>query len=308
MTVSPISHSFTVTDGAFRAVPVPISISNEFDYFGSLLGLKRLPEEKNTSYKERLFDVYVHKANSTYTGLVNGITRELDLEFFNPITVTLNTGLDPSWSPKIEFSESIVYVWKDINTKLLDIEIIRGDPTTPEYFIGGLVDTINTSTVFTATADSLYLETRSDCILNSSSTQTIINQPLQASQYNYLGNENIERHSVVFSNKKVFRLEVDTEEEADVSGTYFIDYETGYIKNFDIPSDASFIQYSFTQSPFQPKASPVIVRAVNSPDFQRLIFNQVILQDGSLTNGTPNKLGAEIVNEIMSVIPTYWGT
>ena len=107
--LSSVSFSFTVSDIAVRAVPIATAVSNEMDYFGSLLDLKRLPEERNDSYKERLLDVYVHRANSTYTGLINGITRELNLDLFKPITLTLNTGLDTSWSPRIEFVDNIVY-------------------------------------------------------------------------------------------------------------------------------------------------------------------------------------------------------
>lgn len=52
---------------------------NRFDDFGYLLGLERLPEERNDPYRDRLTDVFVHRAGFRYTGLMNGINRELGL-------------------------------------------------------------------------------------------------------------------------------------------------------------------------------------------------------------------------------------
>lgn len=52
---------------------------NRFDDFGYLMGLKRLPKEKNKAYRERIKDVRVHRAATDYPGLMNGICRELAL-------------------------------------------------------------------------------------------------------------------------------------------------------------------------------------------------------------------------------------
>lgn len=52
---------------------------NFFDEFGLLLDTPRLPEEVNAKYKERLLDVFKNESNSTRTGLVNGIAREVGI-------------------------------------------------------------------------------------------------------------------------------------------------------------------------------------------------------------------------------------
>lgn len=304
---SSISYTFNINDAAFKATPVATSISNEFDYIGSLLGLKRLPEERNDSYKRRLLDVFVDRANSTYTGLVNGITRELALEFFHPLTISLRSDIDPSWSPRIEFKDGIVYVWQDISTRALEMTINRSDRGRPEYHLSGLTDLINTSAVFTAELDTTYQDQRSDTIVNSSSTRTIINQQLISSRFNHLGVSNIERGSISINNNKVFRLEVASLEDVDAPGKYFVDYTSGLITSFSTPSDDLSIQYNFIQTPFVTRASPVIIRAINSPEFQQVMFNQVVLQDGSLANGTATIKGAEIINELMSVTGMFWG-
>ena len=303
-----ISHSFEVADVSIRGIPVPNPVFNEFDYFGTLLGLKRLPEEKNDSYKTRLLDVFTHRASSTYTGLVNGITRELGLTLFKPITISVRTDIDPTWSPRIEFVDNIVYIWKDIATKLLDKTIDRATPGTEAYFIGGLVDAINSSTVFTAVLnDSDYEWQRSDCIVNQSSSKLVQQQPLLSSRSNFLGLGNIDKTSVVFSDVLTFRTEVSSQSLVTSSGKYYINYKTGIIKSFSVPDAGASILYSYLQEPFIPVASKVIIRPFNTQEFQSVLFNQTIQPDGTTTNATPTALGAEIINELLSVVPMYWG-
>lgn len=52
---------------------------NSLDEFGLLLGVKRLPGEKNIALKERILDVFHYPANATKLGLYFGIARELGL-------------------------------------------------------------------------------------------------------------------------------------------------------------------------------------------------------------------------------------
>jgi hypothetical protein len=52
-------------------------IWNVFDEFGLLLGLRRLPAERNEVFKNRILDVFVNPGNATKSGLHNGIAREL---------------------------------------------------------------------------------------------------------------------------------------------------------------------------------------------------------------------------------------
>lgn len=52
---------------------------NFFDELGLLLNLKRIDEEDNLSYKERLLNVFKYKQNSSKTGMLNAISNELGL-------------------------------------------------------------------------------------------------------------------------------------------------------------------------------------------------------------------------------------
>lgn len=303
-----VSHEFTISEIAFRGVPTPAPVFNEFDYHGTLLGLPRLLGESNANYKKRLLDVYVHRANSSYTGLINGITRELGLELFKPIRLTVKNTVDPSLSPRIEFIDDTVYIWSDTFTKTLDISINRSNPLTPEYFITGLVDAINASSTFNAELlDASYSYKRSDTIINQSSSKRIDSQFLTSSKIIHLGVPFIDRGSVVFSDRDTFKTEVASANLVNGPGKFYFDYRYGVIYTFSIPRDGAVIRYTFREETTTAVASPVIIRAIYNDGFQKTLFNQITHPDGSQTNGFPTAKGALIINELLSVAPMYWG-
>lgn len=52
---------------------------NAFDEFGLLLGLSRLPRERNKTFKNRILDVFTNPGGSTSEGIKNGLARELGI-------------------------------------------------------------------------------------------------------------------------------------------------------------------------------------------------------------------------------------
>ena len=62
-----------------KFTPAPIVIRTSLDEHGSLLDVARIPGESLSDYSSRLFDAYANRASSTYSGLLNGINRELGL-------------------------------------------------------------------------------------------------------------------------------------------------------------------------------------------------------------------------------------
>jgi hypothetical protein len=304
---SSMSHGFQVNEIAVRGVPVSNPINNELDYLGTLIGLERLPEERNDSYKGRLLDVYVSRANSSYTGLVNGITRELGLEFFSPITITLKPGVPSTVYPRIEFVDNSIFLWRDSYTQDLEMKIDRSDPSLPEYRIQGLVNKINTSLTFQASFTSGQGFKRSDTIVNQSSSKLVQSQVLTSGTRQYLVNRNLDKGSLVFSDRSTFKSEVASFTLVNAPGKYSVDYTNGVIQSFNIPEANSVIQYSYRVNQFSPKASPVIVRPIHGEEFQRVLFNQVPQPNGSTTSGTPTIIGASIINELLSVVPMFWG-
>jgi len=52
---------------------------NVFDEYGLLYDLPRISGEKNLEYKNRLLGVFRNPANTSFSGMINGISRELDV-------------------------------------------------------------------------------------------------------------------------------------------------------------------------------------------------------------------------------------
>lgn len=97
------------------STPDVYNIWNCFDEFGLLLGLPRIPGEKNRAYKARLLDVYTNPANSTYSGLINGISRELGIASSRISIEKLSDLMDPTHSGNLLNSEN-----NALGTKLED--------------------------------------------------------------------------------------------------------------------------------------------------------------------------------------------
>ena len=95
--------------------PEVYNIWNHFDEFGLELGLPRILGEKNKDYKARLTDVYVNPANSTYQGLLNGISRELGLHPADISIERLGDLMDPTYQNNLLNSEH-----NALGTKLVD--------------------------------------------------------------------------------------------------------------------------------------------------------------------------------------------
>jgi hypothetical protein len=66
------------------------------------------------------------------------------------------------------------------------------------------------------------------------------------------------------------------------------------------------VRYQYTIEPFYTQASPVILHDINGA-FREKLFQQVLQDDGTYVDGIPTELGVEIINEIFSVTPMYWG-
>jgi hypothetical protein len=93
--------------------PALHQVYNAFDEQGILLGLPRISTESNKVYKRRLLDVLVNKADSTYQGLINGITRELGYHIDNVMTLTCEvdgSGVFVRADPAVTFDGNMCYV------------------------------------------------------------------------------------------------------------------------------------------------------------------------------------------------------
>lgn len=77
---------------------------NTFDGFGLLASMNRLPDEVNSSFRERIIDAFTAKGTSDYAGLVAGINRELGLtRYTDAISIVRdNNGQTSPSEPTVE--------------------------------------------------------------------------------------------------------------------------------------------------------------------------------------------------------------
>ena len=75
---------------------------NIFDEFGLLFDTPRIKSERNSRYKERLLGVFKNRANSSLSGLINGISRELDLPHESISIHTLHNKNDTAFQNELQ--------------------------------------------------------------------------------------------------------------------------------------------------------------------------------------------------------------
>jgi len=68
------------------------SVWSFLDEIGLVLDLKRIPGERNKEYRERLYRVFTRPTDSTYQGMLNAITYELGLDFYDLISINFVGG------------------------------------------------------------------------------------------------------------------------------------------------------------------------------------------------------------------------
>lgn len=306
-----LRHQVYIDDIQVIQVPVPRNQLNQFDELGSLVSLRRLPGEKNDEFRSRIRDAYIHIANSSYRGLVYGITRELGLSLFDAIDIRPKITPDGSFlapDPYIVFDGIWLLLYSDYTNGLLDWAIDRYQVGGNYEHLGKLVQLINTTLFFEATLlDDIDPYTRSMTILNQSSREQIRMETTPMSLRFRLKHPHIARKSLFFSDRYTFSEEVSLEEDVISQGKYYVDYSKGIVRSYTIPPTRNYVRYQYTKYPFRAIASPIILHDINNENFRIKMFNQITLETGIEINGIPNKLGTDIINELMSVVPMYWG-
>ena len=289
----------------FNLTPAEHQVFNHFDRFGLLLGLPRLESERNPEYKQRLMDVFVNRSNSSYRGLINGITRELGLKLYQPLKISRNS----SAHPVIKFLDTKVYIYSDYS--LGDTGLVatfdRFEYKDGAYTIDQLVSKINSTGLFLITADSDYSSKRSMTIFNQSNLSLVANEDInRAGGSIKLSNSNLIPNSITIRSPNLTER-VSSQTLLRKRGQYFIDPVAGILFTTEAPSAGSAIRYQYINDNYTVTASPVIIHDLQSNDFKTKMFEQIQMENGEFTNGLPTELGADLINELLSVFPTAYG-
>src|SRR3990167_226837 len=293
-----------------NATPEAHHVFNELDQQGLLLGLERLEEERNTSYKQRLLDIMARRAGSSYIGLINGITRELGLEIFDAIEITALTDDDGetlATYPAVVFQDTKCTLYNDFTTDDILLEIDRFELLDGSYIIKALIDTINATGYYQAAmVNGANPYARSMTIFNQSSIGTVTAESISSGGLHIrLENTNLVPGTISIRSQNLI-TRVSSSDNLQ-TGEYFIDEESGTLISAQAPADGSFIRYRYSQNTFVAQASPVIIHTIQSDDFKTKMFRQLVTDDGT-SNGLPTALGADLICELLSVYPMNWGT
>lgn len=297
----------------YTFTPQSNSVFNELDQLGLLLGLPRLEDEKNHSYKARLMDVFVNRASSTYRGLINGITRELGYSIFDAISIVTNRD---SADRAIGTYSAVVFsdIYCTIYSNYLDgdkgiyRQIDRMDPYGEGYSLRELVAAINEGPYFTATViEGVDASRRSMNIFNQSTVQLVTNEDInKAGSVVKLANEDLLPDSVAVRSDTL-TSRVSNQVDLRNSGQYYLDYDKGIIYSYSSPSPGSVIRYKYRDENYTTLASPVILHSLQSEEFQKKMFEQVFTED-EYVHGLPTELGADLINELMSIFASSFGS
>lgn len=310
-TTGSVGYSFNVSSVRHILTPKPHAPFTELDEHGLTLSLDRLRSERNELYRRRLLETISRRANATYQGLIHGITRELGYELYKSMWVnpTLDgTGQFKAPDPYIKFEEAYLYLYSDYQNDTLEAKINRYQKGGAFEHLWRLVNRVNMSAYFEA---GLYpgvdLWTSSMTILNQTNREYVDREEVPGSTKFRLEKYPVCKDTVWFSDRSVYQVEVDTEAEVTAKGKYYIDYHNGYVTAYLPPVPGTSVQYKYHQYPFWAWASPVILHNINSEDFMTEMFEQVLQDDGTYANGVVTALGRDIINELLTYYPMYWG-
>jgi hypothetical protein len=300
-----------VTDDSKKSVWGPL------DEIGLLLDLKRLPGERNHDYRTRLFRVFTRRTDSTYQGLLNGITYELGLGFDDVLILTFTGSSD--LQPRVMVEDGILTLYSDyVDDDNFTLIQINNEPQLNLREEGAnelseLITLINSTGSFTAAlVDDPPPVKWSYCLVNFDTNVWISDETIPSSTRFTLEFPLINDGMFFFGERKVFKRLRISEDAMSQPGDFYIDIATGEVTTTSLPSGEGTVRYQYRDLPKTLEASPIALGYIGSRELQRYFFTQleVRLFDTPLEryiNNIPNDQGVEIINELFRVSKNYWG-
>jgi len=294
----------------YTGTPVCYAVYNIFDKQGLLLDLPRLEEEFNPAYKQRLFDVFVNRSDSTHRGLINGITRRLGLKIIDCMKIIPRTDIDGISllsMPAVVFEETKCYLYSNYSTGELLATLDRWEASDNAWSLEGLAEEINDTGYFTATIlDDAVDEDRSLTIFDQSSIGLVTQEDITGQGIRVILEHNNLIEGTVAVRSPTLTRKVQTQVQLVNSGDYLVNLEDGIIFSVAAPSPGSFVRYQYRDDEFIAQSSPVILHNLQSDDFKTKMFEQIAIEGGQV-DGRPTAFGADVISELLSVYGTHWG-
>ncbi len=288
------------------------NITSSIDLQANLISLDRLNGESNSDYRDRMWDVSVHRGGPLYEGVVNNIARELGMLRSRALTIDLKKNSDGSPiapSPRVDILANRVVLysdWRPNGTAIIDKEIRIYQLDDSGYYLDDLAAAINISEYFSATLDaSIRPNTISNTLIRGTSNLFVPDERVRADGITKLNYDCIVRNSVSFIEKEIFTKEITGTPSVD--GEYSIDYTAGEVQVYLLPSGRNSCSYMTAVFPMIVDSVPVQIFTFQDDDFQYELFEKTTLSSGTIAKTVPNIEGSEIYHQLFKETQVFWG-
>ena len=232
---------------------------------GLTLDLQRLPGEQNPDYRSRLYRVFTRPTDSTYQGLLNAITYELGLDFYDLLSISF-TSIDPTDvglqagetpQPRVTLKDGSLtlyghYVNDDENMIVQidnkpQINMRKLEYVDPD----DLVTAITNTNIFTAAGiaiEGVGAEPREDWSYTLASLDTnvwIVDEIVPSSTRFTLANSPINEGMFFFGERKIFQTLKTSEGAMTQPGDFYVDIATGEVVTTSLPSGSGRVRYQY---------------------------------------------------------------
>lgn len=294
-------------------------MGNFMDHYGAILSVPRRDGEGNPEYLTRIRAAAFKRAGSDYSGMINGINREIGLDVVDAIEVSIRPEVEDKYNLCFIVDENSVRIyshWVDREDQLaglrptLEQEVSLTDPSVST--LGSLVDWINTSAFYSARI--MYdTEKLSKFIVKYDSRHPMYEQ-INPQEYIKLKKNNIIPGSLEFKRQSSLSKEIAFESTLTEQGEYQVGYGLGLIKCHTHPRDSFDVSYLTSEEKFILSYSEIRILDLQNEAVQEMYFEQIEKNtystiDGMTINGLPTSDMYGIIYKILTAgqFNQYWG-
>ena len=299
-----------MTTQSFTGSAQRVEMRTPIDLIGELIDIHRLPEESLKDFKNRILDVYIHPANASYNGLWNSVARELGEESWaGGLVIDVDRTNDIPNNPNSDIVISTRYITLTDGTTTLSID--KYDRAGTGYFVGDLTDTINTSGLgfTTVTWGAIGNWEKSSYLKRVSSKKTKYKVPLFSTNmhtmYGIMHSGNWFTGDISFSQDT--KVTTEAASLATIaSGEYYLGQFARTVYTGDYIASGT-VSFSYQDFPLVIPISTISINEFRDGEFLDLITEQIENEFSNFIDGAPTVEGAQFINELLSVVPMYYG-
>lgn len=286
--------------------PVRIPLETTLDRKGSSLALSRLPGESEKLYRKRLRAEALDPGDGTLNGLRRSIGRQVGMEPIVGLRITLR--LDEDGNPVAERPAVIVeptrVIFYSSYPDVIEMTCLTRDRG-HYYFLEDLVTALETSTCFEATLEhpdyAYKLSSKLRCGSNLKTVNTFVVQKVAGLEL-----ENQYISDILIGNTNHFLYEMESPEDIELEGQYYIDYINGVVHT--LSGFSGSIDYTYAEFPFRMIWEDIQILELSKEETQDMFEGKRLDEEtGDETYGLLNSYGSKVQRAILSKMGNQWG-